>query len=442
MTGLIKFGAIGWMMSCLAAGAAWGQDSNAELKKQLLALAGQGESSGLTLSYAPAVPTVFAAPVPEPTPEPMFDDSPTGTNVWLKTIKLSGFADVGYTKNFNDPRGNPGSLTNPDRMFDTTSNGFLLNMAEVMLEKVASSDSPAGIRLKLGMGKDAGVLASTEGLGASPQFDIVEGYVEYLAPIGSGLDFKVGKMATLAGYEVIESKDNWSYSRSLLFTWAIPLTHTGVRATYTFMDQLNMTVGYVNGWNMINDNNNGKTFEGQLNANPWSWLNVIVNSYYGPELGTGLANSSGAQRYVVDACATVSYSTWKLGLNYDSGSDQELGPATAKDPRGSPDNWGGAAVYLKDQLTRWYAPSIRAEYFRDGTGGVTGFNVGNQPGKPVGKVHLWEVTFSNEFRINDNLLFRAEYRHDRASKDMFEEGNDVQGRHGQDTIGLEAIFMF
>src|SRR5579859_4111709 len=145
MTGLIKFGAIGWMMSCLAAGAAWGQDSNAELKKQLLALAGQGESSGLTLSYAPAVPTVFAAPVPEPTPEPMFDDSPTGTNVWLKTIKLSGFADVGYTKNFNDPRGNPGSLTNPDRMFDTTSNGFLLNMAEVMLEKVASSDSPAGI---------------------------------------------------------------------------------------------------------------------------------------------------------------------------------------------------------------------------------------------------------------------------------------------------------
>jgi len=447
MTGLIRIGAIGWMVSCLA-GAAWAQESSEDLKKELLALGGQLDATR-DLVPSPSAPQALPSVLAEPMP----DDNPTGANAWLKIIKLSAFVDVGYTKNFNDPRK---TLTNPGRMFDTSSNGFLFNMGELMLEKVASADSPAGIRFKIGAGKDAGFLASTEGLGASNQFDIVEGYVEYLAPVANGIDFKVGKMATLAGYEVIESKDDWSYSRSLLFTWAIPLTHTGVRATYAFIDQLSLTLGYVNGWNMINDNNNGKSFEGQLNANPTSWLNVIVNAYYGPELGTAGPNTSGAQRYVVDVCGTVSVSTWKFGINYDSGDDQELGPPTAKDPHGSPDNWGGVAVYVKDQLTRWYAPSIRAETFRDGTGGVSGFLAASPSGLPpntgftidndgltqAGKIHLWEVTFSNEFRINDNLLFRAEFRHDRASKDVFQEGNDAKGRHGQDTIGLEAIFMF
>jgi len=450
MTGLMKFGAIGWVVSCLAAGTAWAQESTEDLKKELLAMGGPSDA---TRGLVPSLASV--AGLPALSPEPVFDDNPTGANAWLKTIKLSAFVDVGYTRNFNDPRS---ILTNPGRMFDTSSNGFLFNMAELMLEKVASADSTAGFRLKMGMGKDAGFLASTENLGTSAQFDIVEGYVEYLAPIANGIDFKVGKMATLAGYEVIESKDNWSYSRSLLFTWAIPLTHTGVRATYAFIDQLSLTLGYVNGWNMINDNNDGKTFEGQLNANPTSWLNVIVNSYYGPELPpnntvAGNVNTSGAQRYVVDVCATVSVSTWKFGLNYDSGHDDQLGPPTAADPHGTPDNWGGTALYVKDQLTRWYAPSIRAEYFRDGTGGVsgflpgpppnTGFSIANQGvAAPAGKIHLWEVTLSNEFKINDNLLFRAEFRHDRADLRVFQEGNDLNGKHTQDTIGLEAIFMF
>src|SRR5579872_2547483 len=152
MTGLTRLGATAGIMACLAAGAAWAQESTEEIKKELLAKGGQGESVGLSLSAAPAAPTGLAALAPT-APEPAaFDDNPTGANAWLKSIKLSGFADVSYTKNLNDPRT---ILTNPGRMFDTSSNGFLFNMGEVMLEKVASADSPAGIRLKLGFGKDA-----------------------------------------------------------------------------------------------------------------------------------------------------------------------------------------------------------------------------------------------------------------------------------------------
>lgn len=440
MTGLRKLGALGGMLTFLAAGAAWAQESTEDLKKELLALAGQGESGGLSLAAAPEAPTGLAALAPT-APEPAaFDDSPTGANAWLKMLKVSGFANVGYTKNFNDPRT---TLTNPGRMFDTTSNGFLFNMGEIMFEKVATADSPAGVRLKLGFGKDAAVLASTEGIGGGVgQFDIVEGYVEYLAPVGNGIDFKAGKMATLAGYEVIESKDNWSYSRSLLFTWAIPLTHTGIRATYSFIDQIALTLGYVNGWNMINDNNSGKTFEGQLNLNPTSWFNAIVNTYYGPEssppgTAANTGQSSGSQRYVVDICGTVTWTTWKFGINYDSGHDEQLNA-------GEPENWSGVAFYVKDQVVRWYAPSIRVEKFRTSTGAITGlgFTIANDGVTPAGNLGVWELTFSNEFRINDNLLFRIEFRHDQADKRVFQEGNDPNGKKSQDTIGLEAIFMF
>ena len=34
----------------------------------------------------------------------------------------------------------------------------------------------------------------------------------------------------MAGAEVIETHSNWNYSRSLLFAWAIPYYHMGLRA--------------------------------------------------------------------------------------------------------------------------------------------------------------------------------------------------------------------
>ena len=41
----------------------------------------------------------------------------------------------------------------------------------------------------------------------------------------------VGKFVTPIGAEVIESQDNWNYTRSILFGYAIPFYHVGVRAT-------------------------------------------------------------------------------------------------------------------------------------------------------------------------------------------------------------------
>ena len=65
-----------------------------------------------------------------------------------------------------------------------------------------------------------------------------EGYLEYLAPVGKGLQINVGKFVTPAGAEVIETKDNWNYSRGLLFALAIPYFHFGASAQVCVQPQV------------------------------------------------------------------------------------------------------------------------------------------------------------------------------------------------------------
>src|SRR5436309_1305112 len=70
--------------------------------------------------------------------------------------------------------------------------------------------------------------------------NIQQAYISFLAPAGNGLQIDFGKFVTALGNEVIETKDNWNYSRSLLFTLAIPYYHMGMRATYPINDKVSV----------------------------------------------------------------------------------------------------------------------------------------------------------------------------------------------------------
>ena len=87
---------------------------------------------------------------------------------------------------------------------------------------------------------------------------------------------------TSAGAEVIEAKDNWNYSRSILFAWAIPYYHFGLRTVLPVGSHFTGGVQVVNGWNNVEDNNSGKTlgFVGNFTSKKVSWMN---NYYTGPE---------------------------------------------------------------------------------------------------------------------------------------------------------------
>ena len=104
------------------------------------------------------------------------------------------------------------------------------------------------------------MVAGFEPGGTTIYQNIQQAYVSYLAPVGNGsLQVDFGKFVTPAGYEVIETKDNWNYSRGLLFALAIPYYHMGMRAAYSPNDKVTVTGFLFNGWNNVVDNNTGKT---------------------------------------------------------------------------------------------------------------------------------------------------------------------------------------
>ena len=206
--------------------------------------------AGALLSALIAAPAAAqdapAAPSPPAEPNPVL--------TFFNGTELSGFVDTYYSYNFNTPSkpcATVGGVAifNCLHNFDVAHNSFSLNLAELALEKKPTADSRAGFRIDLDYGSAAAIVAGAEPGGTPVYQNIQQAYVSYLAPAGkNGVQFDFGKFVTMMGDEVIETKDNWNYSRSLLFALAIPYYHEGMRVTYSPNDQWTLRP-LVNGWN-------------------------------------------------------------------------------------------------------------------------------------------------------------------------------------------------
>ena len=344
-------------------------------------------------------------------------------------LHIHGFAEASYLYNWNAPQ----TRVNTLRTFDTEAHGFTPHKFDLTVQSPLTDDQPVGFRTDVVVGDDAEIIGSA-GLGSTAdEIDLKQAYVLARAPIGEGLDFKIGKFVTLLGSEVIEDIDsfNWNFSHSYLFGYAIPFTHTGVLMSYPFAKQVAATVGVVNGWDNVDDNNGAKTLLGQLSLSPSDQVTLYYNTVFGAEQGGNNNN----QRFVNDLVLL-----WKpteqlqLMLNYDYGWEDDAVALTKNA------NWTGLAEYIRYQLTDWWALAFRGEWFHDANGVRTGFSSGIN-GVAGNDVNLYEYTFTNEFKVFKNLITRLEYRHDQSSERIFRSGDLAQRSH-QDTIGVQVIYPF
>ncbi|MBF0479658.1 MAG: porin [Candidatus Omnitrophica bacterium] len=340
---------------------------------------------------------------------------------FFKDITMSGFVDTSYVYNTN----HPDSGTNTARAFDTEANSFGFQAAKLALEKLPAKTGGVGFRTDLLLGEDAKVLNSfTNGFGSDGDFDVEQAYVDIMAPVGKGLDIKAGKFTTLAGAEVIESKDNWNFSRSLLFGYAEPATHTGVRASYPITDTLTGYLGVNNGWDDVKDNNKGKSVESSLAWAPKDWFSLNLAGMYGPEQ----AFNNHSNRGLVSLVATyqpIKPLTLKLAADYANEQDTT---GLNMDKNGT---WSGVAGYARYDINDKWSLSNRTEYFSD----PNGLRV-----VPGTNLSMWENTSTLELRPYKGLITRLEYRYDSASEDIYTVGSASAGHQG--TVGLEAIFAF
>jgi hypothetical protein len=332
---------------------------------------------------------------------------------FFRSTELSGFVDAYYGYNFNRPIGDA-QLRN----FDTKHNQFGFNLAEIALEKKPSEDNRLGFRMDLDFGPATEIVHSYEPGGSDVFRHIQQGYLSFLAPAGKGLQLDVGKFVTPHGAEVIETKDNWNYSRSLLFALAIPYYHFGVRASYPVSDRLALSGFVVNGWNNVVDNNHRKTFGVGATLKPTSKLTIAHNYMSGPDQ----VGNDKDWRHLWDTTVTYAATpSLSLMANYDYGFDRVESARV---------HWQGVAAYARYQINKSWAFAPRLEWYDDHDGFTTG-----------ARQSLKEFTLTSEHKINGSLLTRFEYRRDYSDKDFFNKPIDRFVR-GQSTLAFGLVYVF
>jgi hypothetical protein len=340
---------------------------------------------------------------------------------WFDEIAINAFVSTAYIYNSN----RPATGINSYRVFDFNDNSFNLDVAELVVQIAPSKPNDAGFRVDFTAGNSIPQIAKSQDQTVA-QFDLQQAFVSYIAPIGSGLRFDVGKYITHMGYEVIEGYDGYNdnYSRSILFGYAIPFTHTGVKASYAFSSRVSAMVGVVNGWDLVRDNNRSKSIAAQLTLIPVAPLTVLLDWIGGPEL----AGNNHTNRNVFDLVAILKPTTrLTLGLNGDYGKES----GTSLVNPGSDATWKGIAGYATLGLTDKFSVALRGETLHD-DGGVR-FGTGT-------KTTLSEGTFTPAYKFTDHVVLRGEVRFDKANQPILVKRATFADT--QTTVGANFIFTY
>jgi len=357
-----------------------------------------------------------------------------------KGIKLSGYVDAGYSYNFTGAANGTSDVTGRFGSDTAAKGDFNLYAVKIALEKALTSENKAqaGFRADVMIGEDANYFINrsvTNSINNANQNSnalfLEQAYVSIRAPVGNGWDFKVGKFASILGYEVMERPANMNTTFGLLFQ-QMPLYYTGVLSSYKFDDYLDGKLGVVNGSNTDNNtttsgNSDGCAVLAALNVTaPGGNANWSNNFQYSSNSENNTSQSINANTTPVTVLSGTSntqgsaytfiYNSWgnwapkfaddKLLLAFNtlllttggsgtsSITDPTIGSVTANANYTS----YGAGAYAKYQFNDWFSLCSRGEFLGLAAQGVTN--------------NLWEYTLTAGFNVIDNLLIRAEYRLD------------------------------
>jgi Putative beta-barrel porin-2, OmpL-like. bbp2 len=310
---------------------------------------------------------------------------------------FTGTVDGYWSYNTNTPQipdpSDPTKLVrrNTYRAFDINDQSFSMNYAELAIDYKPNN---VGVRVDVGFG-DAADVVSPSGWSRRIQ-------QAYITATKDKFTFDFGKFVTPIGAEVIETKDNWNYSRGLLFTLAIPFTHFGGRATYVANDKVSLTGYLVNGWDNTTDENTAKSIGFVGTFKPHSKISFVTNYLTGKE-GTTTDN----MRHLFDGIVTFNV-TDRLTLmgNVDYGQDK--GADILPGVSGPRVVWQGIAGYAKIKAHDKLTLSGRYEWFDDQDGYRTGFTQEIQSG-----------TFTAQIPVVSDLVIWGEFRQDWSNQSTF-----------------------
>ena len=369
----------------------------------------------------------------------------SGLSAFLSQTQFSGFIATSFNYNWNNPDNNAFAVNKYTSTKASTIRGansgilgvtapmysnpqtFQVDQFFLSMLKPATTESRGGFGVELVWGTGADVLGVPNGpssnypsrfLGTGDLPELYQAYVEYLADVGPGVDFKLGRFETLVGAESFREDRNFNITHGLL--WSIqPVNHTGVVASTKWDNGIVLALAGVNdlGNTMANaDEEIG--FLGQLG---WEGDQggIYLNGYWGGNVETspfvyepgafGIGNNDHIS--LIDLVGKWNPSE-KLSLwaNFD----YFMADGTHSPYANNANIWG-IAVAGRYALTERLGFSLRGEMVK---GDNLGLFLGNDYFNPIfpnnrgANAYLWEVTATVDYALTDNLSVRGETRFD------------------------------
>jgi hypothetical protein len=217
---------------------------------------------------------------------------------------------------------------------------------------------------------------------------------------------------TPRGAEVIESQDNWNYTRSILFGYAIPFYHVGLRAGLPVGDKVTLAGYLVNGWNNSSELDGDKTFGVGATVKPTSTITWVGTFMAGKEV------AGGDTRSLFDTTLTLALTPrFSVMANADFGKEGDV-------------KWWGIAGYAKLQATDDWALAGRYEYLDDTEGGFMTFGTKGQ-----------SLTITSDHLVTGALKASFEYRTDFTDVPFFTNA-DGELQKSQTTLTVGLVYTF
>ena len=369
-------------------------------------------------------------------------ESTSGLASFLETIEIGGWVAASYFYNFNDPDGralggsNTGGFAYP---FRPDANSFSLDQVWIEVERAVSEENRAGFRLDFVYGKDAGLLSGDFGAGdgfSGNDFELYQGYVQYMAPIGEGVTFQFGKFATLIGAEVVQSPYNFNITRGHVYNLFQPITHTGLLAS-TSVGGFDVALGAVNETRSFPaadiDLNKDKAVLWSIGGAVGETVSWSFNGAHGSsDSGLGFDAPAGDKETILDFILgfdpTENFSSY---INADY--------IETENSRGADVDGWGIAVAGRYAFTERAGFAMRGEYvdLNDFFGAGADLTV-------------WGITGTVDYKLTDHLMVRGEVRYDNINDggDLFVDDESFAvgvadfDKDDQVTAGVEVVYSF
>jgi len=384
--------------------------------------AGAQTPAPVPIVAAPVAATPAAAPAAADTPAAAPAAAPTPPTWSVGPMDISGFIDGYYSFNANQPTAANNGQVNDLYNFNDKTDQFNLSAAKLTLNH---DPDPVGAHIDFIYGRANDLInAAPTNSSSTDQLNYVEqAFLSLKPPKAKGFELDFGKFVTSAGAEVIEAKDNWNYSRSLLFVNAIPYWHFGVRTSLPVTKTETIGFQLVNGWNNVSKNQGGVTgaFTSAFTKPKFAWT---ANYYVGPE-NSGTTN--GIRNLFDTTLLLTPPGKINAYINFDYGANRDAVEAQGDNNLHS---WDGVAGAIHAQANAKSALSGRFEYFNDPDGFQTGT-----------KQHVEEFTATYEYKWVEGLLARVEYRGDFSSASVFhKDASSMVDQQSTVTFAMIAFF--